>query len=755
MLPATLSAQEKKPISWWYETAAPENQENLQNLLVKVFNEAHPDQELSIDFRGQELDKQLRVAMLSGSGPDIVYTAGPSYVASMAQAGQLLALDDYAQKLGWNDRVLPVFVELGKYNGKLYALPKTYETLGLFYNKTLFAKEGWTPPTTIAELEKLADAMLAKGLVPFAAGNADWRPTNEHYVSIVLNSVAGPDNVHKALKGEIPWTSEPFVKAIDTLNSWWQKGYFGPNYFSLTGEQAFAQLATGTAGMSPTGTWNFQNVPRYFPQNNAEPGFVGFPSDPAVGAPVYALGIGSTFSIAATSQNPDGAAAVIDYVFTDKFYGDMNSVWQGEWNTPLRDLSKVQMSPDVLPLYTETMKTLAASVNAGQYGYTTWTFLPPATVTYLVSGMEEVWLNKITTAQFLEKLDATFKQGAGGGQGSGGAGAGVSAVLCRRSDAIAGRRGLLFGDLRSRMILARCELRLSLGLAFRIMPTEIAMHRLYLVPTLLINVVIILVPALLTVALAFCRWDGISAPTFTGLDNFRALYADRVFWTALTNNIIWTLIFLTVPIGMGLLAAAMLLVARRGSTFFQVIYFLPVVIATAITARVWQGMIYSPVTGVFGLLDRLGIGVANPLSLPTRALYGVAVVDLWHWWGFLCVIFFAALRQVPQEHIEAARLEGAGFFQMMRYVLVPGIMPTITLMMVMTVIWSFLVFDFVYILTQGGPAFSSEVLSTLAYRNAFYDLNVGQAAAVALVISMIGLIATFFYIRLQAREYAE
>jgi len=416
LMPRVAAAQEKKPISWWYETAAPENQENLQNLLVKVFNEAHPDQELSIDFRGQELDKQLRVAMLSGSGPDIVYTAGPSYVASMAQAGQLLALDDFAQKLGWIDRILPVFVELGRYNGKLYALPKTYETLGLFFNKTLFAKEGWTPPTTIAELETLADAMLAKGLVPFAAGNADWRPTNEHYVSIVLNSVGGPENVFKALKGEIPWTAEPFVKAIDTLNAWWQKGYFGPDYFSLTGEQAFAQVATGKAGMSPTGTWNFQNVPRYFPQNNAEPGFVGFPSDPAVGAPVYALGIGSTFSIAATSQNADGAAAVIDYVFSDKFYGDMNSVWQGEWNMPLRDLSSVQMSPDVLPLYTETMKSLASSVNAGQYGYTTWTFLPPATVTYLVSGMEEVWLNKITTAQFLETLDATFKQEQGEGK---------------------------------------------------------------------------------------------------------------------------------------------------------------------------------------------------------------------------------------------------------------------------------------------------------------------------------------------------
>jgi raffinose/stachyose/melibiose transport system permease protein len=278
------------------------------------------------------------------------------------------------------------------------------------------------------------------------------------------------------------------------------------------------------------------------------------------------------------------------------------------------------------------------------------------------------------------------------------------------------------------------------------------MHRLYLVPTLIINFVIVLVPALLTVVLAFCSWDGISTPTFSGLDNFRALLADSVFWSALTNNIIWTGIFLVVPIAMGLLAASMLLIVRRGSNFFQVVYFLPVVIATVITARVWQGMIYSPVTGVFGLLQKSGFPVTNPLSQPSMALFGVATVDLWHWWGFLCVIFFAALRQVPQEQIEAAKIEGATFWQMMRYVLLPAIRPTITLMMIMTVIWSFLVFDFVYILTQGGPAFSSEVLSTLAYRKAFYDLNVGQAAVAALVISLFGLVATYFYLRVQSHE---
>lgn len=279
------------------------------------------------------------------------------------------------------------------------------------------------------------------------------------------------------------------------------------------------------------------------------------------------------------------------------------------------------------------------------------------------------------------------------------------------------------------------------------------MHRLYLIPTLLINVVIIFIPAALTIALAFCRWDGIGMPVFIGLANFRQLLADRVFWMALGNNIIWTAIFLTVPIAMGLLAATMMLVARRGSAFFQVIYFLPMVIATAITARVWQGMIYSPLTGIAGLVTRAGFPVPNPLTQPPTALYGIAVVDLWHWWGFLCVIFFAALRQVPQEQIEAARIEGASFWQMLRYVLLPGIRPTITLMMIMTIIWSFLVFDFVYILTQGGPAFSSEVLSTLAYRSAFYDLAVGKAAAVAVVISLFGLATTAVYIRLQAKEF--
>ncbi|MCP4385676.1 MAG: sugar ABC transporter permease [Hyphomicrobiales bacterium] len=277
-------------------------------------------------------------------------------------------------------------------------------------------------------------------------------------------------------------------------------------------------------------------------------------------------------------------------------------------------------------------------------------------------------------------------------------------------------------------------------------------YRFFVVPTLVINFAIILIPAVLTVILAFFRWDGISAPEFIGFGNFTALADNRVFWRALQNNIIWTAIFLTIPVAMGLVAASLLLILRRGRTLLQAIYFLPVIIATVITARIWQGMIYNPQSGIVGLMNRHGFEVTDPLASTSTALFGVATVDLWHWWGFLAVIFFAALRQVPIEQIEAARLEGATYPQMMWYVLIPAIRPTIMLMMIMTVIWSFLVFDFIFIMTQGGPAFSSEVLSTLAYRKAFFELDVGGAAATALVISLFGLAATFLYLRIQARE---
>ena len=278
---------------------------------------------------------------------------------------------------------------------------------------------------------------------------------------------------------------------------------------------------------------------------------------------------------------------------------------------------------------------------------------------------------------------------------------------------------------------------------------------LFALPALLINVCIILIPALLTLAAAFFFWDGVGTPMWAGLANFQNMAADPVFWSALTNNFIWTAIFLTVPVCLAVVMAAALMIAPYSRIAVQSIIFLPRILAAAVTGRIFQGMIFSPATGIIGWLNAHGLAVSDPLANPDRSLYAVAAVDIWHWWGFLAVVFLSAMRQISVDQIEAARLDGAGFFALLRHVLLPGIRPTLALMMILTVIWSFQVFEFIYIVTQGGPAYGSEVLATLAYRHAFFENDVGQAAAVSCVMSLFGLCATAAYLWLQRSDDAQ
>jgi raffinose/stachyose/melibiose transport system permease protein len=142
----------------------------------------------------------------------------------------------------------------------------------------------------------------------------------------------------------------------------------------------------------------------------------------------------------------------------------------------------------------------------------------------------------------------------------------------------------------------------------------------------------------------------------------------------------------------------------------------------------------------------------SPLAHPATALYGVAAIDMWHFWGYLTVIFLGALRQVPADQIEAARLDGATGLQLFRFITLPAIAPTIAVTFVIVTIFSFLTFDYVYLSTGGGPGYSTEVLSVFAYELAFSALDVGKAAAVAMTIGVFGLAASLVYMRLSWSE---
>lgn len=274
-------------------------------------------------------------------------------------------------------------------------------------------------------------------------------------------------------------------------------------------------------------------------------------------------------------------------------------------------------------------------------------------------------------------------------------------------------------------------------------------------PAVILSICIIVVPGIVTFYAAFTKWNGMSQMSWIGLENFRELFNDAIFWKALKNNFIWTVIFVTVPVALGLISSVLLVFLKRGRNFFQVSYLIPYIIAPTTNAVIWMSIIFSHVSGIIGYLRNLGYEISSPLANMSTALVGVAAVDIWHYWGFLCVVYLAALRQTPDDQIESARIAGANAWQIFRYVYFPNILPTFSLMLVIIVIYSFKTFDYVYLLTSGGPAHASEMLSTLAYTLAFSTFQFGKAAAVSLVMGFFGIAAAFVYTWMSRKEVAE
>jgi len=207
-----------KTIVWWYEGATAAQQAALTKYLTEPFNASQSDYKLVIEWRGNALPDQLLVALAGGQGPDIVLTNGPSWTQRFVAGNKLLDLNQFAQKFGWKEKLAPIVMQLGSYDGKLIALPKTIETQALFFNQTLFKQKSWTPPRNLAETEALADTMLKAGIQPFAAGNAGQRFANRHLLGVCYNNYCSPELVYKALSGEMPWNAPVFVEAVEAMS---------------------------------------------------------------------------------------------------------------------------------------------------------------------------------------------------------------------------------------------------------------------------------------------------------------------------------------------------------------------------------------------------------------------------------------------------------------------------------------------------------------------------------------------------------
>jgi raffinose/stachyose/melibiose transport system permease protein len=271
----------------------------------------------------------------------------------------------------------------------------------------------------------------------------------------------------------------------------------------------------------------------------------------------------------------------------------------------------------------------------------------------------------------------------------------------------------------------------------------------FLAPLLVLNGIVVLGPSIATVYYSFTDWSGLGPANFIGLANYTRAFADPQVRAAMVHNAIWFVLFLSVPMAMGLLGAYLLSQVRRFQVLFRALYFIPYILASVVNAAIWK-MLLSPTSGIGHLL---GIDQAF-LGDPNTSLLSVNFVVDWHWWGFLAVIFFAAMQGVDPELYDAAKVDGATRWQQFRSVTLPGIRPTLVFVVLMTVIWSLKAFDYIFIMTQGGPAGSSEVVSTLMYKQAFNEYSAGYAAALGLSMTVVTavILAAYQYLRRRGWE---
>lgn len=277
---------------------------------------------------------------------------------------------------------------------------------------------------------------------------------------------------------------------------------------------------------------------------------------------------------------------------------------------------------------------------------------------------------------------------------------------------------------------------------------------MFLIGPLIIYLVWIIAPMFYTFYLSVTDWDGISPElTYVGLKNFESLFDSlgktipSAFQYSLVNNLRWLLVFITVPVAIGLFLAMLLNREIRGDRVFKVGIFLPQVLSFAVVALIWA-WVYNPRDGLINSF-LFSIGVEDPpgwLADKDLAIWCIIIAASWRQIGYIMILYVAGLKNIDPTILDASTVDGANGWQTFRYVVFPMLAPITTIVVIISVIDSLRAFDLVQIMTRGGPANSSSVLANLMYIQAFNNYKMGEGAATAVILFAISFVFIVFYL---------
>ncbi len=271
---------------------------------------------------------------------------------------------------------------------------------------------------------------------------------------------------------------------------------------------------------------------------------------------------------------------------------------------------------------------------------------------------------------------------------------------------------------------------------------------LYLLPMFVLVGVFLLYPALDTAWVSFTDWNGLTAPAFVGLRNYGALVTDPAFTTSFSNTMLWVFGVLVLQVVLGL-AVAVALNGRRGGEFLKTVLYLPSTVSAAATGVIWF-FLFDPTEGIVNVtlhFVHLGGLAQNWLATPPLNTYAMIVASTWQGLGPTMLLLLVGLQNIPRDPLQAAMIDGAGGWRLFWHMTLPLLRPMLTVVVGIALINSFKVFDLIWVMTQGGPYRSSETLAVTMYREAFVGFKLGYGASVAIVLSLIVLVLSIFYLR--------
>jgi multiple sugar transport system permease protein len=282
---------------------------------------------------------------------------------------------------------------------------------------------------------------------------------------------------------------------------------------------------------------------------------------------------------------------------------------------------------------------------------------------------------------------------------------------------------------------------------------EIRWAWLFLAPCLLGLLLFTYLPITASLGLSFSYWNLLGTPRFVGLANYQAVLQDPLFWKSFGVTWLFVLVSGFLEVVLALLLAVWLNRAFRGQAFFRTAYFLPFITPMISVALVW-GWLYDPSYGIINWILRSLQLIHQPIAWlydSRTALLGVIILRVWKDVGYNMVIFLAGLQAVPPSLYESAHLDGASSWRTFWTVTLPMVTPTLFFVGIMTIISGFQTFDAVYLLTQGGPEHSTELMVYWMFKNAFEFYKIGPASAIAYILFVVILALTLTQWQLRKR----